>query len=154
MKIIGLNGIWSRGERSVALMLEDLVEQGFDTYHYQFPVVNPVTANWRHVQQRNAAGLAAIADPGDAVVAHSYGCLVTLRAMEQGAMFGPVFFFGAAMNDDFTFPVLGMEALVNTWNPFDTALGLGAWLPWHDFGDLGRTGYRGQIGRAACRERG
>ena len=51
--------------------------------------------------------------------------------------------FGAAMNDDFTFPFMGMHKLYNIHNPADKALSLGALLMFHDFGRMGQTGYQG-----------
>lgn len=143
MKLIGVNGLHSDGGRNTDLVLADLRARGFYTCDFNYPRATILTAGRRRIQYRNARSLLEMHDHGDAVIAHSYGCLVVLRAMELGARFGAVFFFAAAMNADFVFPYLGMARLINIYNPFDKAVFLGGILLRHDFGDLGRTGYAG-----------
>lgn len=143
MRVLGVNGIRTDGATNTDLVLHDLGLRGWATHDVAYPKVYAVTARSRARQYRNAERVAHAAAPGDAVVAHSYGCLLVLRAMELGARFGAVFFFGAAMNDDFVFPVLGCERLWNIHAPADRALRLADRLWWHDFGDMGRTGYKG-----------
>jgi hypothetical protein len=92
---------------------------------------------------RNARHILEWHNPGDAVVAHSYGALLVLRAMELGARFSQVFYFGAAMNDDFSFPYVGMKRLWNVHQVVDRAVALGSLLVGHDFGPMGQTGYGG-----------
>ena len=143
MRVIGVNGLHSTGGRNTDRVLADLRTRGFATLDFNYPRANVVTAGIRSIQYRNARSLVDVYEPEDAVVAHSYGCLIVLRAMEMGARFSTVFFFAAAMNADFTFPYLGMRKLLNICNPFDHALLFGSLLLRHDFGDMGRTGYAG-----------
>lgn len=143
MRILGINGIRTDGSNSTDLLLRDLADLGHETVDVNYPRVNIFTARWRSRQLRNAQHLVDAHKPGDAVVAHSYGCLLTLRAMELGASFGTVFFFSAAMNDDFSFPPEGMRRLFNIHRQDDRALTLGDLLLWHDFGAMGKTGYSG-----------
>ena len=93
--------------------------------------------------KRNAKKLKHVHIKGDVLIAHSYGCLLALRAMELGAQFSHVFLFAPAMNRDFTFPYLGMTELHVIHNQNDRAIKAGAWLAWHDFGEMGRFGYNG-----------
>lgn len=143
MRILGVNGIRTDGRNNTDLLLNELKENGFDTVDVSYPEVNIFTARSRKRQFKNAQRIVDAYKPGDAVMAHSYGCLLTLRAMELGAKFSTVFFFGAAMNDDFSFPAEGMQRLHNFHNPNDVALTLGRLLWWHDFGAMGQTGYDG-----------
>jgi hypothetical protein len=143
MRVLGVHGIRNDGATNTDLMLADLARLGWSTVDVDYARVGVLTARWRAIQFRRARQVFAAARPGDAVVAHSYGCLLVLRAMELGMQFGSVFFFGAALNSDFTFPILGMRRLYNIHNPADRALGLGSMLVWHDFGDLGKAGYAG-----------
>ena len=144
MTILGCNGIRNDGASNTDLILNDLASMGWQTRDVNYKrKVRTWQARSRKRQRENARILLDLHQPGDAVLAHSYGALVVLRAMELGAKFGQVFLFGAAMNDDFTFPFNGMKRLWNIHNPADKALSMGALLVWHDFGRMGQTGYNG-----------
>jgi hypothetical protein len=143
MKIIGVNGIRTDGSTTTSMMLADLHTKGWSVKPLNHPRVWLWQARSRKRQYEHAKMLLDLHDPGDCVIAHSRGGLTVLRAMELGAMFSQVFLFGAAMNQDFTFPFMGMKALFNVHNPADKALGLGSLLWRHDFGPMGQTGYKG-----------
>lgn len=143
MKILGINGIRTTGAKNTDLLLQKMQEREWKTCDTEYPTAWAISARWRWIQRRNAKRIMKYYREGDIVVAHSYGCLLTLRMMEMGARFSHVFFFGAAMNDDFTFPAYGMESLVNVCDVDDRALGIGSILPFHDFGKMGKTGYKG-----------
>ena len=145
MRILGINGIRSDGQNNTDRLLRELEKMGYETVDVSYPRVNVFTARSRKRQLKNAQLIREVYQPGDAVIAHSYGCLLTLRAMEIGCEFSQVFYFGAAMNDDFSFPFNGMVKLWNYHNPNDMALTLGRLLAWHDFGAMGQTGYRGPL---------
>jgi hypothetical protein len=143
MKIIGVNGLHTWGEANTDLLLAELANRGHQVLDFNYPQVWFWRAGCRREQQRIARLLVDQAEPGDIVVAHSYGCLVALRAMELGARFSMVFFFSAAMNQDFTFPYHGTRKLVNTYNPADKALWLAKLIRWWDLGRMGSYGYAG-----------
>lgn len=143
MRILTINGIRTNGSRTTDALGQWLSDCGHEVIDINYPRVNIFTARSRKRQYRNAQRIMDWHKPGDVIVAHSYGCLLALRAMELGAHFSDVFYFGAAMNDDFVFPAQGMEKLHNIHNPHDVALTLGDLLWWHDFGEMGKTGYAG-----------
>lgn len=140
-RILGINGIRTDGSTSTDKMLKQFDD--YETIDVNFPKVWLWGARSRTRQMKNAKILLDHSRPGDVLIAHSYGGLLGLRAMELGAKFSYVFLFAPAMNRDFTFPYLGMTELHVIHNSNDNALRAGAWLAWHDFGEMGRYGYNG-----------
>ena len=63
--------------------------------------------------------------------------------MRQGAKFDKVFFFGAAADDHIAIPRNAFNELYNIHSEDDVALEIGSRLPLHQFGPMGKTGYRG-----------
>ena len=143
-RILGINGIRTDGSSSTDKLLKRLQGVGFEIKDINYPRVNIFTARSRSRQKKNAQILVDEHITGDALIAHSYGCLLALRAMELGAKFRQVFLFAPAMNVDFTFPYLGMVKLRVIHNPTDKAVKMGEMLRFrHDFGAMGRFGYDG-----------
>jgi len=141
-RILGINGIRTDGSTSTDRLLRQFDD--YATIDVNYPKVNIFTARSRSRQRRNATILNNISMPGDVLIAHSYGCLLALRAMEMGARFSHVFLFAPAMNVDFTFPFHGMENLTVIHNRSDRAIKWGSWLRFrHDFGKMGSEGYKG-----------
>ncbi len=141
--ILGVNGIRSDGSRNTDLLLGELRMLGHGVLDFDYGRVNFFTA--RSVTRQKAIGhrLREVSQPGDHVVAHSYGCLVTLRAMQTGARFGHVWLFAPAMDSDFTFPWSAAQRITIVHCRTDLALFGGALLWGHAFGNMGRTGYQG-----------
>lgn len=148
MTIICIHGIRSKGDDNVDLLGEKLVELQHHVIDFDYPTVTMLDVVFRmrgfrsDLVMENARRLHVIADQykGPDVIAHSMGCLVTLRAMEDGAKFGTVYFFAPALNSDFVIPNWGCEKLVIIHNPHDKAIKWGAKLNWHPFGDMGLIG--------------
>jgi len=143
MRILTINGIRTDGSTNTDKLCSKLKHIGYDTVDVNFPKVNIFTARSRKRQLKNAQILVDNHKKGDVLIAHSYGCLLALRAMELGAEFSKVIFFAPAMNVDFTFPYHGMKELIVIHNPTDEAIRAGNWLWFHDFGKMGQVGYRG-----------
>ena len=143
MKILTINGIRTNGGSSTDKIGGCLSRSGFEVLDVNYPKVNIFTARSRKRQLSNAQNLVNKACDGDVLIAHSYGCLLALRAMELGAKFSHVFLFAPAMNVDFTFPYLGMENCTVIYNKTDKAIKMGNWLWFHDFGKMGSQGYKG-----------
>lgn len=143
MRVILVHGINTKGTKNTDRLAAALVDRGLRVLPVKYAPVNAITAPRRAPEIARQVRNYAL--PGDAIVAHSFGCLVAYTAMEQGARFGPVVFFSAAMEQEVCFPADGMKALLNVTHPYDKALTVGKWLPWHPFGLLGRDGYAGVI---------
>lgn len=142
MKVICINGIRTDGSTSTKRFASRLREHGYNAIEIDYPEVSVFGARSRSRQKRNAQYLLDVVEDGDILVAHSYGCLVSLRSMEMGARYSHVFFYAPAMNRDFTFPHHGMEKLYVIHNPTDKAIKMGTWLRFrHDFGAMGSEGY-------------
>lgn len=143
-RILGINGIRTDGKSSTDKLLNKLRNHDYETIDVNYPKVNIFMARSRKRQFKNAKILLEQSLPGDILIAHSYGCLLALRAMELGAEFSHVFLFAPAMNIDFTFPYLGMEKMTVIFNDRDQAIKWGEILRFrHDFGAMGRVGYKG-----------
>lgn len=141
MRVLGINGIRSDGTGNTDRMLNRLRGRGHEAVDTFYPLTNIFRARPRSLQNSDAERLIKYHyRPGDAVVAHSRGCLVNLRMMEQGAKFSTVFWFRPAMNRDYTIPKGACERLFVIHNREDRAIWLGERLWWHDFGAAGRLG--------------
>ena len=143
MRVLGINGIRTDGASSTDKVIDMLTARGHKGIDVNYPKVNIFQSRSKRRQYANASILLNAHRQGDTLVAHSYGCLIALRAMELGARFGQVFFFAPAMNRDFVFPYHGMEKLTVIHNRTDQAISLGNLLWRHDFGKMGSHGYKG-----------
>lgn len=140
-RILGINGIRSNGSDNTDQLLAKLEEQGHETVDTSYPVTSLFRARPRGLQFSDANLIMnRHHKDGDAVIAHSRGCLVNLRMMELGARFSTVFWFRPAMNIDFLIPRHACKKLYIVHHPSDRAIRMGEYLPWHDFGAAGRLG--------------
>ena len=143
MRILGINGIRSNGKRNTDIALREMAARGFETVDTHYPITWLYQTRGRQRQLTDARQLiSAYYKEGDAVIAHSRGCLVNLRMMQMGARFSTVFWFRPAMERDVVIPPMGCTQLVVVHHPADRAIWLGARLWYHDFGDAGRHGLR------------
>lgn len=142
-RVIGVNGIRTDGSGSTDRLLDGLADSGLNTLDFNYDRVNLFTARSRRRQRQIGFALLDDHQPGDHVVAHSYGALVVLRAMEAGARFGLVFLFSPAMDSRQYFPYHGAHRLHIISNAADRVIGLGSLLWRHDFGRMGSDGYQG-----------
>jgi hypothetical protein len=145
MRILGVNGIynWSWGRDSFTDRILDRLKNHHFTVDVEYPRMTALLAYFQSQIDWRAERILKVHQPGDCVVAHSFGCLLTLRAMELGAKFDTVFFFGAAADDKAVIPEFGCTKLYNVHSTEDRALNLGKMLPNHPFGELGSKGYTG-----------
>ncbi len=142
MKILGINGIRNNGAENTDRMLARLRSMGCRVCDTSYQLTRFVLqARSRKRQLDDARQLMRVYyEEGDAVVAHSRGCLVNMRMMELGAKFSNVFWFRPAMNRDFYIPAKGCDRLFVIHSPDDRAIRLGEMLWYHDFGAAGRLG--------------
>lgn len=148
-RVLGINGIRNNGEHNTDRAIRHLAFLlGSEAVDCHYPLTNLLRARSRKAQYADARLLMReYYQPEDVVVAHSRGCLVSLRMMELGARFSTVFWFRPAMNRDFIIPKGACDRLVCIHHPDDHAIRLGSLLWWHDFGKAGShglyTGIRG-----------
>lgn len=143
IRVILLHGIESAGVRSVDRIGHKLTNLG---YHVEDVQLKPTfwwggrkDRTWRENLQR----IAAVAQPGDAVVAHSNGCRLCYDMIEGGFPFGDLFWFAPALDKGLTLKQCCFRNLEVFANPHDKALLWGSLLPGHPWGAMGRKGYWG-----------
>jgi len=145
-RVIGVNGIRTDGSTNTDRMLNELKKVGFQVEDINFPQVSIFKVPFlrsKAVMDKDAGKIFGCYNPGDHIIAHSYGCLLTYRAMLMGAHFGKVFWFAPAIDKDIVIPEGACERLYIIHNPNDKALFVAKLLFWHDFGEMGRVGYQG-----------
>jgi pimeloyl-ACP methyl ester carboxylesterase len=152
MRIIGVNGIHnlSTSKNSFTDKFLAHLAQHHEICDVQYPKMFAFLGyfDWS-IKRRAKIVAAANTSPDDIVIAHSFGCLATLYAMKYyDAVFNKLIFFGAAAESDFVLP-LRFNKLYNIHSRTDSALSLGAILPGHKFGTLGKYGYTGIDHRVA-----
>lgn len=153
MKIIGINGMsWglrgNSGERTTDGMLGLLSCVGYEVHDFNYPPVRFWQTRSRKRLDAIAHRLVDVHEPGDAVIAHSFGCLVALRALEfeagQAARFSHMFLFRPAVRADVVIPINAVDQVHVYKCGTDRALQRTQWLlPYHPMGRLGRVGYKG-----------
>lgn len=145
MRILGVNGIhnWSWSKDSFTDRLLDALSQRNAVVDVEYPRMLAILAYFESAIVRRARKIVEANQPGDVLIAHSFGCLASIYAMEMGARFSKVFFFGAACDENILMPAEGFDVLYNIHSDTDSALALGMKLPAHKFGGCGRVGYLG-----------
>ncbi len=81
-------------------------------------------------------------DPRPVAIGHSNGCALLHLASHMGAPFRKLIYINPALDKD-AVPGDQVEE-VHIWHsPSDTAVRFARFLPWHTWGEMGATGYRG-----------
>lgn len=96
----------------------------------------------RFLNGRIAKGIREKVKAGDIGVGHSNGCAILARACEQGAPFKGLVLINPALNSDTVIP--GVEWVHVYHTNHDSPVKLASWLPFHQWGDMGAEGFRGQ----------
>ncbi len=144
MKVIGLHGILSQGRGSTDVILSDLKRLGHRTHDLNLDFFSSVTVRSRRKVNEMARHLADVVEPGDALVAHSAGCLISLIAMRDiDVRFGVVGWLSPAVASNFWLPNRGCDELHLFGNRKDLAIWAGGLLAFHPFGWAGCMGHRG-----------
>lgn len=142
-KIIFVHGINSTGRESTDLALKMIKDAGRAVVECDYPMTHFWSAGSRKVQLDRAGRIVDASNDGDHIVAHSFGGLLARRAMQLNRKFGHAFLFSPADEANTYYPVNGAHKIHIIYNQFDRPIRLGALLPNHDFGELGRMGYEG-----------
>lgn len=144
-RIIGVNGIhnWSWSKDSFTDRILDSLRDFHDVVDIKYPRMAALLVYSDYATNRRVKRILKENQPGDVLIAHSFGCLASIKAMHEGARFSKVFFFGAACEPNVRIPEDAFDVLYNIHSESDRTLKLGDLLPWHDFGLMGCTGYKG-----------
>jgi hypothetical protein len=146
MRILGVNGIhnWSWSKDSFTDRFLAALKSRYEVVDVKYPRMLAILAYNDWSIKRRAKKILEANKPGDILIAHSFGCLASVYAMQMGAKFDKVFFFGAAAEKDIDFPEGAFNTLYNIYSKDDPALWLGGHIPFHKFGYLGKEGYTGK----------
>ena len=124
MRILGVNGIynasWSKDSFTDRLLQALSVKHEAVDVKYPWMLASLAYFDWP--KRRRAQKIVEANKPGDILIAHSFGCLCSWYAMNMGAKFDKVFFFGAAVDDDYKFPDGAFNVLYNIHSDADKAL--------------------------------
>lgn len=147
--IVTINGINRSAAHTTNRLATALQARGLHVQHLTYPTRRWWETRNRRNQYMDALGmLRQLPARPVHVVAHSWGCLLTARMMELGGtgIFRNVFLFAPALDRDWVFPLEAFSRLHVIYHEQDRAV-LAArlmFLGWHPWGDMGRTGYRGE----------
>jgi hypothetical protein len=144
MRILGVNGIhnfsWSKDSFTDRML--DALSHDHEVVDVRYSRMLAMLVYSDYATNRRVRKILDQNQPGDVLIAHSFGCLASVGAMKQGARFKVAFFFGAACEPDIEIPD-SFEVLYNIHSEADRTLKLGDLLPFHDFGLMGCNGYKG-----------
>jgi hypothetical protein len=140
MKIIGVNGIQSKGIGSTDLALAEMRYRGFKTHDLNQPVRSAWGARFK--AHKDALDIIDVANEGDVVICHSYGCLKTAIAARV-VNFKAIFMFRPAMSRWHRFAKVDRSTkLYCIYSPQDYTILLGAMALHHAFGLAGLRGFK------------
>lgn len=139
MKIIGVNGIRSTGAGSTDILGAKLKERGYNFHDVNQPVRSAWSARWK--ANRDARDIIDVAEDGDIILAHSYGCLKSSIAM-RGVNFKAAFLFRPAMSRWHRFPQYQDTNIFCIYSKQDYTILLGSLALYHPFGLAGFSGFR------------
>lgn len=144
--ILGVHGIhnfsWTNDSFTDKFLA--ILSQDYQVVDVKYPKMLAMLGYFDFAIKRRAKVISdANTSEHDIVIAHSFGCLATIYAMQHyGAKFNKVIFFGAAAEHNVHLPD-SFNQLYNIHSRADVALTLGKILPFHKFGSLGQMGYSG-----------
>jgi hypothetical protein len=139
MKIITVPGIESEGVKSTDRVGKAMKDLGYNVHDIEQPVRSAWGARWK--AQRDAKDIIEVANDGDVIVAHSYGCLKTSIAM-RGVNFAAAFLFRPAMSRWHRFPQYQDTKTFCIYSKQDYTILGGSMLLFHPFGLAGYSGFR------------
>lgn len=140
MKVLLVNGISTHGEGNVDRVGDALRRRGMTVDDLRLPKRHFISARWG--ARSDAEIIVNRANPGDIVVAHSFGCLRAAHA-ERVMDFGAVFAIAAAMERNWEWRRPWIVKAYHSKD--DLALHAGKFLILHPFGRAGLDGFK-QLG--------
>ncbi len=135
-----VNGINSHGDGNVDLCTPVLKAEGFQVVDVALPKRGHLQARWKSSTREDARIIFQVTRQNDAVIAHSYGCLRTLRAAER-RRFSHIFLFRPALSRAYSLDkIAGSPVIYCFHSRGDLAVTVGGLLPFHVFGRAGTRG--------------
>ena len=140
MRFLGVNGIASTGKASTDILGFELTRYGHQFIDVNQPVRGAWGARWK--AEQDARAIISLANDGDCLIAHSYGCLKASIAM-RGVRFHSVFLFRPAMSRRHAFHATMHGTKVYCIHSHDDiTIIMGSLLVLHPFGLAGKSGFK------------
>jgi len=154
-RVILLHGfnVKDGGTDTIDTLQPMLKEEGYEIEEFDYGFLGLIMVRFR--TKFIASMLKKMAKPDDYVIAHSHGCAITAKAMEQGAQFNKVTFIHPALNNKWEIPELdSVKRITVYYCEKDIATWAAKLLRWfsplrllkkkHFWGAMGSTGPRSQ----------
>lgn len=141
MKLISVPGIHSDGKGTTDKLGYGLEDLGHEFLNLDLPKRNALTARWKAKQ--DAQTIIDVSNPGDILLAHSFGCLRSGYAMRE-VEYLAVFLYRPAMSSEWQFPKNQKTAIYCIHSRQDYTIWIGAKLLRfsHPFGMAGFSGFK------------
>ena len=136
LRIIGVNGINTHGDSNIDLVLEGLEDLGWDIRDVNLPKRHTISAYWG--AEGDSDLIVRDSEPGDILVAHSFGCLRAAYAAQKQD-YAAMFLIAPAMSRDYQFS--RPKSVYCFCSADDWVVTLGSWIPFHPFGKAGTKGF-------------
>ncbi len=135
----------STPERLIPELLDDDYNET-DIVVHEYGYALGITSRWAN--QERAEKIALLIEPGDKIIAHSNGCLITLLMLEIGILPSGITLLQPALDVDTIFPP-GSYWINVFFNSEDKATLMARLFLWfhHPYGAMGRYGYKGNDSR-------
>jgi hypothetical protein len=148
---IGVNGVLTDGSTNTDRMLLRLAENyNCKVFDFKYRRVNYLDIGIRLRRHRSNKFVSQIANrlietqqklnQPVSIIAHSFGCLVTLRALQMGLVASNVYLFAPAVNENEFIDTTNVNNVFVIHNENDFTIKLGSLLLFHDFGLMGVNG--------------
>jgi len=128
------------GEKTTGKLLQVIHDLGYQPKEFEYGWLG--FAGARLFSNNLARVLARISEPGDIAIGHSNGCNIINQALRHGAHFERVLYVAPALDSGTPLPAQVQEAIVLHSN-HDWIVWLASFLPFHPWGRMGYSGYRG-----------
>lgn len=145
MKIIGLQGVYSDGQKNIDRLLNRLSRHNYKTSAFKYTLSIPDTYSESELNEI-LDRVDPICEDGDVIIAHSAGCLLAALLLERlkkrNITIPVVWFFNAGIDVDYKFSD-NVGIIYSVVDPNDTVIALANFLPCNNVGSMGQAGYSG-----------
>jgi hypothetical protein len=140
-KVILTHGFASwNGRLQTTRLIPYLTSAGHEVHHYTYGLIGFIQV--RTGNRKRAEAVCKLASPSCVGIGHSNGCAILRLATLMGAPFDKLIFINPALDADADIGPQVKECHV-FHNHLDLATGFANLLIKHDWGEMGRVGYKG-----------